>query len=69
MKWLLSLSFLIFLLQGCAAFQQPYGYEKVNIRAHWMKKGEKAPFDGVLLNEETFVRIMEKLQECKYGKK
>jgi hypothetical protein len=43
---------------------------KVNVegqvQAHWIKQGEPAPFNGILLNDYTFYKIMEKAQrECK----
>jgi len=35
------------------------------IKTHWMKKGEPAPYDGVLLNEYTFLKLLEKAQRCR----
>jgi len=34
------------------------------VRTHWIKKGEPAPFDGILLNEYTFLKLLEKAQRC-----
>jgi hypothetical protein len=30
-----------------------------------MKKGEPAPYDGILLNSYTFLKLLEKAQSCK----
>jgi hypothetical protein len=35
------------------------------IRTHWIKKGEIAPFDGVLLNSYTFYQLLTQLNKCK----
>jgi len=35
------------------------------IKAHWMSKGEPAPFDGVLLNDYTYYKLRMKLNECR----
>jgi hypothetical protein len=35
------------------------------VRTHWMKKGEPAPYDGVLLNKYTFLKLLEKAQRCR----
>lgn len=32
-----------------------------DIRAHWMKEGQTAPFDGLLLSEETYKGLREKI--------
>jgi len=34
------------------------------IRAHWISQGEKAPFDGILLNKYTFEKLKEKAKSC-----
>jgi hypothetical protein len=31
---------------------------------HWIKQGEKAPFDGILLNKYTFERLEQKAKSC-----
>ena len=55
------LSFLmISVLAGCTSV-------KVNsdsIKVHWMKKGEKAPFSGILMNDYTYYRLVKKAKRC-----
>ena len=36
-----------------------------NIKAHWIKKGEPAPFDGIELNEYTYYKLVKKARKCK----
>ena len=54
----------------CSSFVVVFsGCSKVVIRdtqihAHWMHAGEKAPFDGVLLNDYTYYKLRKKLNEC-----
>jgi len=36
-----------------------------SIKVHWIEKGEAAPFRGILLNDYTYYRIREKLNECR----
>jgi len=36
--------------------------------AHWMVEGEKAPYDGVLLNSYTYQNLIYKVKKCKKGK-
>ena len=38
------------------------------IMAHWMVEGEKAPYDGVLLNSYTYQNLIYKVKKCKKGK-
>ena len=35
------------------------------IRTHWIKQGEIAPFNGILLNKYTFIKLLEKAQKAK----
>lgn len=44
------------------------------VRAHWMVAGEAAPFDGILLSEEAYSGLREKvirlegaLEDCRRG--
>ena len=32
-----------------------------DVKAHWIKKGEPAPFDGILLSSETYGRLRTKI--------
>jgi hypothetical protein len=38
------------------------------IKAHWMKAGEKAPFEGILIDNATFYKVLVRLEECKHGR-
>lgn len=61
----LSKLFLIFFvslsLSGCARVV----INDTAIKVHWMNRGEAAPFDGILLNDYTYMKIREKLDECR----
>ncbi len=38
-----------------------------NIQAKWYKKGDgniTIPFDGILLNDYTYIKLREKIMEC-----
>lgn len=35
------------------------------IKSHWIKKEEPAPFDGILLNDYTYTEIINKLKKYK----
>jgi hypothetical protein len=48
----------IFLSSGCASSPT---FDDITIKAHWMRAGEIAPFDGVLLNDYTYYEIRKKL--------
>jgi hypothetical protein len=37
------------------------------VKTHWMREGEPAPYDGVLLNEYTFLKLLERAQKCRRG--
>lgn len=50
----------IFLTNGCASSPT---FEDVTVKAHWMKAGEIAPFDGVLLSDYTYYQLRKKLIE------
>jgi hypothetical protein len=40
------------------------------VKTHWMRKGEVAPYDGILLNKYTFIKLLEKAQRCSsFGRK
>ena len=54
---------MLFLLSGCVSVHEV----DHQIRAHWMEANETAPYDGILLDEHTYYRIMDKLNRCKYG--
>ncbi|WP_201353805.1 hypothetical protein [Hydrogenimonas urashimensis] len=49
------------MIDGCARVD----ISDPSINAHWMRQGEVAPFDGVLLNDYTYYKLREKLLECK----
>jgi hypothetical protein len=34
------------------------------VKAHWIKKGEKAPFSGLLINEYTYYKLRMKIIKC-----
>ena len=59
-KKLLSLCLISFTTTSCSTVV----VKDPQVRTHWMKKGEPAPFDGVLLNEYTFLKLLEKVQAC-----
>ena len=42
-----------------------YTVHDYRIKVHRIKYGEKAPFDGYLLNDWTYKQIKKKLAECK----
>lgn len=58
-KQLLIIS-LIFLISGCSQIQ----FNDPSIKTHWIKKGEVAPFNGLLMNDYTYYKIRLKLNEC-----
>lgn len=37
--------------------------DEERIQVHWIKAGEQAPFDGILLNEYTYQRMREKINQ------
>ncbi len=39
---------------------------KDDIKAHWIKKGERAEFDGILLNEKAYKALRSKIIELRY---
>lgn len=64
MKRLVKLSMIFFvslLLGGCARVV----IDDPSIKVHWMSRGEAAPFDGILLNDYAYMKIREKLDECR----
>ncbi len=58
-KLLLSLSVLL-MMSSCGSVQ----INDANVEAHWIKKGEPAPFSGILLNDYTYYKLRKKLLEC-----
>ncbi len=66
MTLLLSVSLITSLNSGCT-FKQ-LKVDDVNITAHWMKKTESAPFDGILLNDYTYMQLRLKLIESEANK-
>lgn len=53
-------------MSSCSAIPTHKVNVEGQVQAHWVKQGEPAPFNGILLNEYTFYKIMEKAQrECK----
>ena len=61
LKKLLSSFFIVALLAftGCAT----YTIHDNRIRVHFMSKGDKAPFDGILLNSFTYQTLKTKAAE------
>jgi len=39
--------------------------QDAKIKAHWIKAGEPAPFEGILLNDYTYYKMRVKLDECR----
>ena len=39
---------------------------QTKIKAHWIKKGEPAPFGGILLSEEAYKALRQRIIECEY---
>jgi len=35
------------------------------INTHWIKKGDIAPFNGILMTQYTFYKIIKRIEECK----
>jgi len=52
----------ILLVTGCS---KPVVLNDVNIKSHWMKKGDPAPFDGIELNSYTYYKLVKKAKNCK----
>ena len=48
------------MMSSCGSVQ----INDANVKAHWIKKGEPAPFSGILLNDYTYYKLREKLLEC-----
>lgn len=54
-------------LSSCSATVHPITVPSKNeIRAHWIKKNEKAPFSGILLSTQAYKLLRSKIIECKY---
>ena len=76
MKFLAPLLFLIFLVFfACTKRHTPVPPVAGSVQAHWIKKGEKAPFDGILLSKETYgklrlkiILLEEQLRQCQESK-
>jgi len=54
-------SFLIVLLASCTTVV----IHDAQVRTYWIKKGQVAPYDGVLLNKYTFYELLTQLNKCK----
>lgn len=55
-------SFLI----GCSTTKTPPPLPVAGeIKVHWIKKGEKAPFDGILMDEKTYELMRIKIEDLK----
>jgi LEA14-like dessication related protein len=37
-----------------------------SIKAEWIKKNQKAPFSGILMNDNTYRLMRSKIIECQY---
>ena len=37
--------------------------EEDKVQVHWMQEGEPAPFDGILLNDYTYKRMRERINQ------
>ena len=48
----------------CVMFCSGCAERPLHIQAHWIEENESAPFSGVLLNEETYRAMREKIIEC-----
>lgn len=55
--------FVMFSTTGCARVV----VDDANIRAHWIRSGDPAPFDGILLNDYTYYRLRDELIKCRRG--
>lgn len=65
MKRLLIISSVL-LMSSCSVIPTHKVNVEGQVQAHWIKQGEPAPFNGILLNDYTFYKIMKKAQrECK----
>lgn len=53
----------VFLMSSCA--YKTVEVKDSQIQSHWIKQGEQAPFDGILLNDYTFKKMLEKVQNCR----
>lgn len=49
-------------------FGEPLEFDDPQVRAHWIKESEAAPFDGLLLNEYTYYRLRMALIECEVNR-
>jgi uncharacterized protein YceK len=57
----LLLSFAVFLtISSCSSVE----VRDARVKVHWIEKGEKAPFRGILLNDYTYYKLRKKLLEC-----
>lgn len=59
---LIILNSLVFTLSSCST--RKVVIQDNRIMVHWIKQGEKAPFDGILLNKYTFERLEQKAKSC-----
>lgn len=59
--------FSLLLFTACSTlpeFGEPLEFDDPQVRAHWIKESEPAPFDGLLINEYTYYRLRMALIEC-----
>lgn len=59
MMILLVVSLSVFFANGCATSSPEL--ENIPVQAHWMQQGDIAPFAGVLLSEDTYYKLREKI--------
>jgi len=53
------------MISSCSTTPKETPFQSYKIRVHYMQQGEKAPFDGYLLNNYTYQRIKQTLKSCK----
>jgi len=54
---------LLMLLGGWGCSTQPLVLD-ARINAHWIEKDEPAPFSGIILNDFTYIKMREKIDQC-----
>lgn len=67
-KKAISLQLIIFaiFLSSCTYIHTVKKPSIDSVSAHWIKKGQKAPFNGILINKETYRLLRSKIIECSY---
>ncbi len=61
LKKILMICLTVSLISGCTTGVQ---IRSDSIKAHWIKRGEKAPYNGILLNDYTYYRLVDKAMKC-----